>query len=137
MKQAGDWLYEKTFDEYRKAWQYAEKVAEQFGPLSKSVHINQYSEYDTEKSNCSGETLQSWSFDGKLFRRIEMKSRKNLSFDRSVSEVFFDVAYGRFHISPDGSVVVIEYFFGPKFGQGYVYKVNGDEFVDQGLGWKT
>jgi hypothetical protein len=141
MNSKDSWVYEKIFDEYRKAWQYAEKVAEQYGPLSRSVHINQCSEYNFEKSNCAGETLQSWSFDGKLFEKVDIRSFERLpfekSFEKSVNRVFFDVAYGRFHISSDGGLVVIEYFFGPKFGQGFVYRVSEGEFIDQNSGWKS
>jgi hypothetical protein len=146
-----DRVFNLVFQHFENAWAEAHGDAKcikktPYDSPPYEFHITQFSRVNLKKAPrlCRGNPIRSWIYKGDEFKEVQLKYifRKLpmfLTIICSFFKFFFweddpeddpiarieRCAGGCFYISPDRETVVIEYVFGPLYGRGFVFLVQG------------
>ena len=121
-----DWLYQLIFDQFERAWSQAQADGEsRFGPASTSLLVGEYDKAvgDGSPPYCRGNVVRAWNFAGREWN--SEAAAELLRHNGSTHGMFYHTAMGGFCISADRKTVMIEYRFGPRYGRGFVFIVQG------------
>ncbi len=133
-----DWLYGLIFAEFRAVWAKAQREGHgDHGPAPAEMLISEYRETRCSESavRCCGGVLRHWQYRGESFE--ELAEPLEEPDCNPVRGMFYARASGAFNVSPDRKTVVLEYWFGPRYGRGFVYDVQGQGTFGKGRGQLT
>jgi hypothetical protein len=119
-----DWLYRLVFNYLELAWTTAQRDGEsRFGPAPTLLRVTEFfADNDGQQFPSLCQPRRCWVYNGLEWRAEKMPEPYPVN---SVVGMFYIEARGGFFISADRKMVVIEYRFGPRYGRGGVFVVQG------------
>jgi len=105
------------------------------------IYAFEYSEGNSDRSNCQGAVVQAWLIDRQGIRVTDI-SLKQVPSDRfGLPKMWYRFPRFHFHIDQSGEWVTKGFVGGPRAGCGGCYKVlrrgDGLEFVAHGAHWRA
>jgi hypothetical protein len=119
-----DWLYKLVFQHFENAWLDVKDDRFLGAIPPEEFLITQFDEMDDDGGIRRGKPIRFWQYIGDDF--IEVQERDNYRESNPVRYPRYKYATGRFAISPDRKTVYIDYVFGPLYGRGYTFLVQGE-----------
>lgn len=120
-----DWLYRRVFEQFEKVWSDTHKSDRPFGPPPVEIFVTEYDQAvaDNTSCHCKGNQIRMWRYTGGTWDLL--KEPGGASRDNPIQGMYFQTARGCFHISKNRKTIVIQYTFGPRFGQSFAWAVQG------------
>jgi hypothetical protein len=124
-----DWLYGLIFAEVESLWSKVQSEADRRHDPDEQAPdflvVRESGHADWDDPSCKPPVLREWVYDGRRFAAQPPSSFLEPLAQPPRRGMFWDRGWFCFHIAPDRERVLITYVVGPRYGRGYVLRVEG------------